>query len=110
MATDTSLNLNLLNSRIIDGSNSQTQDQLYFIGTGNNYVKKSDSATSINVKQSGNFLVVLTTDCIPNTLKTRVTFVDSITVTVNKDCNCVICHHVRNIIHYLAPVLWILNQ
>ena len=55
MAADASLNLNLLNSRIIDGSNSQTQDQLYFVGTGNNYVKKSDSATSIEVKQSGNF-------------------------------------------------------
>ena len=55
MAADGILNLNLLNSRIIDGSNSQTQDQLYFIGTGNNYVKKSDSGTSINAKQSGNF-------------------------------------------------------
>jgi hypothetical protein len=55
MAADTSLNLNLLNSRVIDGSNSQTQDQLYFIGTGNNYVKKSDSRNSIDVKQSGNF-------------------------------------------------------
>ena len=46
MAADGILNLNLLNSRIIDGSNSQTLDQLYFIGTGNNYVKKSDSGTS----------------------------------------------------------------
>jgi hypothetical protein len=55
MAADGILNLNLLNSRIIDGSNSQTLDQLYFIGTGNNYVKKSDSGTSIDTKQSGNF-------------------------------------------------------
>jgi len=55
VANDVSLNLNLLNSRIIDGSNSQTQDQLYFVGTGNNYVKKVDSSTSIQVKQSGNF-------------------------------------------------------
>jgi hypothetical protein len=55
MAADGIINLNLLNSRIIDGSNSQTLDQLYFIGTGNNYVKKSDSGTSINAKQSGNF-------------------------------------------------------
>lgn len=55
MADNINLDLNLLNSRIIDGSNSQTQDQLYFVGTGNNYVKKSDSGTSIQVKQSGNF-------------------------------------------------------
>jgi hypothetical protein len=52
---NTEINLNLLNSRIIDGSTSQTLDQLYFIGTGNNYVKKSDSSTTIAVKQSGNF-------------------------------------------------------
>ena len=55
MSDNIGLNLNLLNSRIIDGSDSQTQDQLYFVGTGNNYVKKSDSSTSIQVKQSGNF-------------------------------------------------------
>ncbi len=55
MANNVSLNLNLLNARIIDGSDSQTQDQLYFVGTGNNYVKKSDSSTSIQVNQSGNF-------------------------------------------------------
>ena len=55
MANDNLLNLNLLNSRVIDGSDSQTRDQLYFIGTGNNYVKKSDSRTSIEVKLSGNF-------------------------------------------------------
>lgn len=55
MINNTEINLNLLNSRIIDGSTSQTLDQLYFIGTGNNYVKKSDSSTTIAVKQSGNF-------------------------------------------------------
>lgn len=49
------INANLLNSRIIDGSNSQTLDQFYFIGTGNNYVKKVDSRASIEIKQSGNF-------------------------------------------------------
>ncbi len=55
MINNTEIDLNLLNSRIIDGSTSQTMDQLYFIGTGNNYVKKSDSRTTIAVKQSGNF-------------------------------------------------------
>ena len=55
MANGNLLDLNLLNSRIIDGSDSQTRDQFYFIGTGNNYVKKSDSMASIAVKQSGNF-------------------------------------------------------
>lgn len=44
-----------LKSRIIDGSNSQTQDQLYFVGTGKNYVKKVDAGDYITVKQSGNF-------------------------------------------------------
>lgn len=55
MINNIELDLNLLNSRIIDGSTSQTQDQLYFVGTGNNYVKKSDSRETIEVKQSGNF-------------------------------------------------------
>lgn len=55
MASDNVINLNLLNSRIIDGSNSQTRDQFYFIGTGNNYVKKTDSRASILANQSGNF-------------------------------------------------------
>lgn len=55
MINNTEINLNLLDSRIIDGSTSQTMDQLYFIGTGNNYVKKSDSGATIMVKQTGNF-------------------------------------------------------
>ena len=55
MASNFDINLLPLTSRIIDGSNSQTEDQLYFVGTGKNYVKKSDSGASIEVKASGNF-------------------------------------------------------
>ena len=55
MASNYDINLLPLTSRIIDGSNSQTEDQLYFVGTGKNYVKKSDSGASIEVKASGNF-------------------------------------------------------
>jgi hypothetical protein len=44
-----------LTSNIIDGSNSETYKQLYFVGAGNTYVKKSDSVNSIRVKDSGNF-------------------------------------------------------
>lgn len=44
-----------LQSRIIDGSTSQTDDQLYFVGTGKNYVKKSDSGNYSIVNESGNF-------------------------------------------------------
>jgi hypothetical protein len=55
VANNNELNLLPLTSRIIDGSNSQTQDQLYFVGTGKNYVRKSDSQESIDVKSSGNF-------------------------------------------------------
>ena len=55
MANNNELNLLPLTSRIIDGSNSQTQDQLYFVGTGKNYIRKSDSQESIEVKSSGNF-------------------------------------------------------
>ena len=47
----------LINSRIIDGSNSQTRDQLYFIGTGKDYIKKSASSEFIDVNQTGNFYV-----------------------------------------------------
>jgi hypothetical protein len=46
-----------IENRIIDGSDSKTRDQLYFIGTGNNYVKKNDSLESMQVKSSGNFLI-----------------------------------------------------
>jgi hypothetical protein len=55
MSNNNNININLLNSRIIDCSDSQALDQFYFIGTGNNYIKKSDSSESINVNQSGNF-------------------------------------------------------
>jgi hypothetical protein len=55
VASNYDINLLPLTSRIIDGSNSQTEDQLYFVGTGKNYVKKSDSSASIEVKASGNF-------------------------------------------------------
>lgn len=44
-----------IKDRIIDGSTSQTDDQLYFVGTGKDYVRRSDSAVSIQVKASGNF-------------------------------------------------------
>jgi hypothetical protein len=55
VAGNNQLDLVRFPSRIIDGSNSQTNDQLYFVGTGKNYVKKSDSRAYIEVKQSGNF-------------------------------------------------------
>lgn len=44
-----------LRSNIIDGSNSETYGDLYFIGAGNTYVKKSESSISITTKSSGNF-------------------------------------------------------
>ena len=44
-----------LESNIIDGSTSQTMDQIYFVGTGKNDIKKVDSGNFIEVKQSGNF-------------------------------------------------------
>jgi hypothetical protein len=44
-----------LSVRIIDGSSSQTSDTLYFIGTSNNYVKKSAKSETINYSSFGNF-------------------------------------------------------
>lgn len=44
-----------LGVRIIDGSNSSTMDQLYFIGTANNYVKKDGNTSLTNVQSQGNF-------------------------------------------------------
>ena len=44
-----------LGVRIIDGSNSQTLDQLYFIGTANNYIKKDGNTSLNNVSSLGNF-------------------------------------------------------
>jgi hypothetical protein len=44
-----------LGVRIIDGSSSQTLDQLYFIGTANNYVKKTAKIEVQNFSTFGNF-------------------------------------------------------
>ena len=44
-----------LSVRIIDGSSSQTSDTLYFIGTENNYVKKSAKTETRNYSTFGNF-------------------------------------------------------
>jgi hypothetical protein len=44
-----------LGVRIIDGSNSQTLDQLYFIGTTNNYVTKVAQREISNYSSFGNF-------------------------------------------------------
>lgn len=41
--------------RIIDGSNSQPLDQLYFIGSSRNYHKKVDTQLSMTANASGNF-------------------------------------------------------
>lgn len=57
MATNSEIDLVSLKSNIIDGSNSETYGQLYFVGAGNTYVKKSDSGASIEVKSSGNFFM-----------------------------------------------------
>lgn len=46
-----------LKNNVIDGMDSRTYDQLYFIGSGDNYKKKSDSSDSITVKASGNFYI-----------------------------------------------------
>ncbi len=44
-----------LKVRIIDRSNSQTLDQLYFVGTTNNYVKKVAPREVSNYSSFGNF-------------------------------------------------------
>ena len=41
--------------RIIDGSDSQTLDQLYFVGTLNNYVQKVAPREVQNYSSYGNF-------------------------------------------------------
>jgi hypothetical protein len=46
-----------LGTRIIDGSSSQTLDQLYFIGTANNYVTKTSKTNIQNVSTFGNFWI-----------------------------------------------------
>ena len=42
-------------NRIIDGSNSETLDQLYFVGSAKSYIKKVDTGNTLTVKASGNF-------------------------------------------------------
>lgn len=44
-----------LSVRIIDGSSSSIPDTLYFVGTKNNYVKKSGKSESTNYSTFGNF-------------------------------------------------------
>jgi len=46
-----------LSTRIIDGSTSRTLDQLYFIGTANNYVTKTTKTNIQNYSTFGNFWV-----------------------------------------------------
>jgi len=43
--------------RIIDAKDSETYDQLYFVGTKNNYTKKTGRTNSSNVTALGNFWV-----------------------------------------------------
>jgi len=42
-------------NRIIDGSNSETLDQLYFVGSAKSYLKKVDTGTTMTTNASGNF-------------------------------------------------------
>lgn len=44
-----------IENRIIDGSDSRTKDQLYFIGTGDDYVRKTDTLEIVYAKGTGNF-------------------------------------------------------
>ena len=46
-----------LPKRIIDASDSETYDQLYFVGTQNNYAKKSGKTNLSTVSTMGNFWV-----------------------------------------------------
>ncbi len=48
-------NPNKFSERIIDGSDSQTLDQLYFIGSSRSYHKKVDTQSSMTANASGNF-------------------------------------------------------
>ncbi len=42
-------------SNIIDGEHSSTNDQLVFVGTGNNYIEKSGTTETVIANGSGNF-------------------------------------------------------
>ncbi len=55
MALTLPYNPDQFSRRIIDGSDSKTLDQLYFIGSARNYVKKVNSENTITVNASGNF-------------------------------------------------------
>jgi hypothetical protein len=44
-----------LSVRIVDGSSSSIPDTLYFVGTKNNYIKKSAKSETINYSTFGNF-------------------------------------------------------
>lgn len=55
MLNNNDLNLDSINSRIIDGTNSEPQDLLYLVASTKNYVKNINSKTTINVNKSGNF-------------------------------------------------------
>lgn len=46
-----------LTKRIIDAKDSETYDQLYFVGTQNNYTKKSGKTNIANVSSLGNFWI-----------------------------------------------------
>ena len=54
MSSNSELNVLPLSNNIIDGGTGETNDQLYFIGTGDNYIQKSNSNSSTI---SGNFQV-----------------------------------------------------
>lgn len=53
----TNFNSPELIKRIIDAKDSETYDQLYFVGTQNNYTKKSGKTNITNVSSLGNFWV-----------------------------------------------------
>jgi len=55
MATD--FNSPELTNRIIDAKDSETYDQLYFVGTKNNYTKKTSKTNISTVSSLGNFWV-----------------------------------------------------
>ena len=57
MEYENPINFPKLSTRIIDTGNSETYDQLYFIGTRNNYVKKSGIGNISAVSSMGNFWV-----------------------------------------------------
>lgn len=57
MANENPINYPKLSNRIIDTGNSETYDQLYFVGTRNNYVKKSGIESVSEVSAMGNFWV-----------------------------------------------------